>query len=139
MFPILKKVFEIAWVVVVLHQASILVKNLPESKNAVATALLMSCVCGRLCRRDRRVTWLNLPPQVLFVIAMRTLSVYTKELQEEFSEDMNLGTFVKTRFGFWAVLSLYATDFSQVVLPMFLMVRPVHAIVVVILALVLPR
>lgn len=147
MFPILKKVVDMVWVMVVLHHASILVENVPESKNAVATALLISSVCGRVCRRGRRVQSLDFPPQVLFVIAMRTLVVCTKEFQEEFqeeleedsSEDMSLGTFFKTRFGFWIVLSLYATDCSQVILPMFFMVRPVHAMVVVFLALVLPR
>lgn len=121
------------WVLATLYHANLIWHAVPEFMftHAIPIGLAISFRCGELSWEDMRVEWKKFPRSLELLLLILTVVVYSKEFSDDFhTQDVNLGTYLYERFGFWALLSMNATDVCQVLLPMFMLVRPWHCILV---------
>lgn len=121
------------WVLATLYHANLIWHAVPESMfvYAIPMGLAISFRCGGLSWKDHRVEWKKFPNSLVLLLVILTVAVYSKEFADDFyTQDVNLGMYLYERLGFWALLSMNATDVCQVLLPMFMLVRPLHCIVV---------
>ena len=130
----LKQLVNCSRVVATLYHARMLWDATPESmfRQAIPIAVAISFKYGRLRWEDRRVMWLHVPNPLVPVVVVLTGASYCNELVKDFYGDSagGLATYLHERLGFWVFLSLNATDVAQVLLPMYMMVRPVHGLLV---------
>lgn len=119
------------WVVLLFYHASLMMEVLPKSTfiHAIPIGMVLSFRCGRVRSEDLRVSWVDLPGSLTLVVAILTAFVYTHDVSTEFlAQDKTIGTYLYKRFAFWGFLSMNATAVSQVLIPMFMMVRPWHCL-----------
>ncbi len=125
---------------------------------AITLGILISSLCSRVVKEEMRLPWdLKLPTPLVYFVAF-LLSVdwsleffLSLELFEVFEEDNDLYDWMehgarfahhlRMHFTFWVLLFVQATDISQVLLPMLLLVRPVQCVLLVVALLTakLPR
>ena len=122
------------WVLIIIHHGSLLNHSLPGyfCSFAIPVSLLISSVYGRVVKEENRRAWtLKLPGQLIMLVAFSLIVEFIDDFQKNFSEGADVGVaqivvFLYVRFAFWICLAVKATDVSQVVLPMFMLVRPFH-------------
>lgn len=121
------------WVVATLFHAVLLLQVLPDvSFFGVLIGTITVVRCGRLCRDSSRILRITLPKPLVAVVAILVFVVYWHDVSEELLDvKMGFYQYMYMRFGFWCVLSMYATEVSQVLVPMFMMVRPFHCLFLV--------
>lgn len=134
-FMYLQQLVNCSRVVATLYHARMLWDATPESmfRHAIPIAVAISLKYGRLRLEDRRVVGLHVPNSLVPVVVVLTGASYSNELVKDFyghSSAGGLATYLYERLGFWVFLSLNATDVAQVLLPMYMMVRPVHGLLV---------
>lgn len=126
-----KFAIDLLWSLVVLFHASLFLRNRPDQwyKYAVPLALNVILVCGRVRPEENRIQWRKFPGQILAFIAILTFFDVCEEFRVNFyTQDLGLVMYLYVRFAFWGFLSLYATEVSQILIPMFFMVRPVYGL-----------
>lgn len=62
---------------------------------------------------------------------------FSKQLSDDVFDINEIVEYFYVHFGFWICVAVKATDISQVLLLMFMMVRPFHCLVLVVLMLAL--
>lgn len=109
-----------------------MLKVLPESDSqffGVVLSVLWVVRCGRMMNDASRVPWIKVPGSLLSLVLILVLAVYSRDVHDEFlAMDMGLYKYMYMRFAFWGFLSIYAIEVSQVLVLMFMMVRPFHCI-----------
>lgn len=140
-------VANVGWVVITVFHASILHDNMSGRwyPIAIPITLLISSVYGHIVEEERRWRWtMTLPGPLLVLVMILICADFVFDLDSEvdlevFDLDEIIGYFY-VHFPFWLCVAVKATDVSQVLLPMFMMVRPFHCIVLMLtLKFPLPR
>ncbi|CAM9487659.1 unnamed protein product [Ectocarpus sp. 8 AP-2014] len=138
----------VVWVLTTCKHARLLLEALPGRwfRPAIPISIVISSVYGRIAKEEMRLKWeMELSYAHLALVGVVTATGYLKEVPEEFqnSDDFGFEGIARhfyVHFGLWVCLALKATDLSQVVLPMMLLVRPFHCIVLLLtLKRTLPR
>lgn len=133
----------VAWVLLTLRHASRTLEVVPEHwcSPAIAVGILISSLCSSIVKEERRLPWnLKLPAQAVFFMAFLLLVDFSREYK-----GLEDAKHLYVHFSFWGLLFVQATDISQVLLPMFLLVRPVQCCILVLalkalkIALVVPN
>lgn len=126
-----KFAIDLLWALVVLFHASLFLRNRPDQwyKYSVPLALHVIFASGRVRPEENRVRWRKFPGQILLVVAILTFVDVCEEFRVNFyTQDLGLVMYLYVRFAFWGFLSLYATEVSQILIPIFFMVRPVYGL-----------
>lgn len=127
----LENFVKLCWILATLYHGILLWKGTSVAlfRYAIPIAVVISVWCGRLFRwRHPRAQLVALPRPLVPVVVMLTGVAYSNELNKEiFEHSVHLGTYLYERVCFWGLLCLNATNVSQVVLPMFMVVRPIHS------------
>ena len=129
-----KVAVDILWALLVVYHASLFLKNLPDRwyKYSVTLALQVISVSGRVRFEENRVQWRKLPGQVLLLIGLLTFAAVCDEFRDNFyTQELGLAMYLYVRFAFWGLLALYATEVSQILIPMFSMVKPEYALLTI--------
>ena len=124
----------VIWALVTIKRADRLLENLPEDwfPVAVPTGILISSVCGKIVKEERRWPWIQLPRKVVMLASFQVFACYLWEMNNSVGLSLvKQLEFFNLHCGFWLLLLTRATDISQVLLPMLLLVRPYHFMVVV--------
>lgn len=128
----LQQVVACSWVVATLYHAMLLWNATPVYmfRHAIPIAAVISLMYGRLRCDDRRVVWLHVPSSLVLVMVIQTGAAYLDEYGNGFYGQSigELALDLHKRLGFWVLLSLNATDATQVLLPLYMMVRIHHRI-----------
>jgi len=87
---------------------------------------------------------MTLPGPVIMLIVFLLCVEVSDDVIKEFGDDVydldEILDYFYVHFAFWICIAVKATDISQVLLPMFLMVRPFHCLVLMLaLKITLPR
>ena len=130
----------LVWVAIVANHSRLLKDAVPEGwcKLAIPVGLVISSNYGQIVKPDRRWEWkLKLPAQLLLFVGVITAYAYLMEIVDEFEVPEDRGferivEYVYVHFGLWMWLCVKATDVSQVLLPMYMLVRPRQCFVLVI-------
>ena len=118
------------WVVATLEHATLLWRAAPDSMflHAILIAVTISFRSGRIRWVDERVVWVKPPDRLVVVLVILVSATFYSELSTDFSKkNVTIGSYLYENLGFWALLSMNATDISQVAIPMWMMVRPLQA------------
>lgn len=124
----------VLWAVVTIKRADRLLENLPEDwcPAAVPTGILISSLCGKMVKEERRWPWIQLSRKVVMLASIQVFACYLYEVNKYVGLSLlKQLEFFNVHCGFWLLLLTRATDISQVLLPMLLLVRPYHFIIVV--------
>lgn len=122
----------VSWVLLTILHASLLRDDLPEGwcPTAIPVALMISSIFGLAASEESRWRWtLKIPGPLIILVVLGLCVEFWVEINDEVEEDVRL--YFSTYFGFWLCVAVKATDISQVLLPMFLLVRPVHCVILV--------
>jgi hypothetical protein len=98
------------------------------SMHGVLVAILLGLKYGRLSSGEN--SWFTLSTPMALSAGILTTVVYTKDLDSE-----SLAKSMYQRFFFWILISLNATQSSQVLIPMLYVFRPFHAMWVLVVCL----
>ena len=120
------------WLFIIANHARLLKNDVPEGfcKHAIPISLLISSTYGLVVKAERRAEWkLKLPLQLLVFVSVNTAFAYFKEIVFEFHQSRfggfeDIFEYIYVHCGFWMWLYFKSTDISQVLVPMFLFVRP---------------
>lgn len=131
----------VVWVIITCFNAKLLLEALPESwfRPAIPISMIISSLYGRIAK-ERKTWWIKLSRAHLWLVGVVTVAVYLKlSVGTDVLHISDIVRHIYVHFAFWVCLSVKATDLSQVVLPMMLLIRPVHcAVLILVLTLLDP-
>lgn len=136
-------VANVIWVNTTCFHAKLLLEALPESwfRAAIPISIIISSLYGRIAKERKRLTWwIKLSRAHLSLVGVVTVAVYLKlSVATDVLHISDIVRHIYVHFAFWVCLAVKATDLSQVVLPMMLLIRPFHcAVLILVLTLLDP-
>lgn len=117
------------WVIVTCVHANLLKEVIPKtwSISGITLGLVLSSKCGCIARETSRVQ-VRIRPEtrrrIVFLILVKTCLAFFNEVVVHFDMSFTYLYYVYRHLGFWFCLGFYATDIFQVLIPMYMMVKP---------------
>lgn len=143
---------KVAWVLLTMTAGLRAIEVAPDRWyiNAIPVGTLISSMCSTIVEEERRWPWkLKMPGKLRVFVAVILSAEWAREFASKYHDLDELSTmkdvvefmkYINKHFSFWYLLVVKATDVSQVLLPMFLLVRPYHCLVLMIASVLLaPR